>query len=299
VAALGNGFLELGPDGTAPTLTFAGPPPATQVAVGTIVRGSFQAADAPPGSLLDVGWSYYENDEVRAGARCPVPAGADHVECAFQVTLGKTLVAGDVVRIVADATDAAASRNHAEASLSLGVRDRPRVLALSPTSGGTAGGTDIIVSGTGFVAGSQAVLDDELLFPNGGILVDENTISGHVPAHAAGPALLVVRTPLGDAAGTPLFTYLPPPTITAITPDSGAAAGGTAVTISGANFNAGTRVYFGASLDSAAPLAEPFLQNGASIIGRTPAGSGRTTVWACDGALGFTKLQDGFTWRTP
>jgi hypothetical protein len=294
---LADGFQELGPDRAGPRLALTGPPPDTLVAAGMILRGGFQASDSPPGTLADLGWSHAENGRTVDSARCPVPAGAEHARCTFQLTLGKTLVAGDVVRIVVDAADSSANRS--ETSLSFVARDRPILFAVSPSSGGTAGGTDIVISGAGFVAGSQAMLDDEPLFPNGGIVVNEHAMSGHAPAHAAGPALLVVHTPLGQAIGTATFTYLSPPTISTITPDRGPAAGGTAVAITGTDFNAGTRIYFGASLDGAAPLVDAFLQSDTAIVGRTPAGSGRTTVWAFDGTLGFSKLQDGFFWSAP
>jgi hypothetical protein len=71
------------------------------------------------------------------------------------------------------------------------------------------------------------------------------------------------------------------------------------VAITGDNFSASTRIYFGTTLTDAVSLQELFLLDKTSIIGRAPPGSGQTTVWAFDEALGFTKLPGGFTWRTP
>jgi hypothetical protein len=204
-----------------------------------------------------------------------------------------------VVRIVAEATDTALHPNLAQLPLDIRLHDKPSLSSISPSRGGTAGGTDILVFGSGFLAGSQALIDGEPLFPEGGIVVDENTISGHTPAHAAGTGLLTVRTPLGQVDATRPFTYLSPPLIAAIEPAAGPPAGGTAVSIMGANFSADTRIYFGPSLDDALPLAEQFVQNDSAIVGRAPAGRGPTTVWAFDDALGFTKLLGGFTWGTP
>ena len=299
VATLPDAFHELGPDAAGPSLIFTSPSPDTPFAAGMVLRGSYRASDTPPGTLGELGWTFYENGLARADARCFVAPGADRADCGFQVTIGETLGEGDMVRIVADATDASVNGNRAEAILSYVLRSRPHLISISPDTGGTAGGTDIVIVGTGFPPGSQATLDGELLFPNGGIVVDEYTMSGHVPAHDAGPAKLMVHTPLGDATGTWVFTYQPPPLITSITPDTGAAAGGTAVAITGTNFSASTRIYFGPTLDSALPLEELFLQSNTSIVGRAPAGNGQTTVWALDGMLGFTKLQGAFTWGTP
>ena len=299
LATLTNAFGELGADMTGPSITFTSPAQGTLLAAGMGLHGSFVASDTPPGTIANLGWTSYENGLARATARCLLTPGQDHADCAFQVTVSQTLGEGDVVRIVADATDASANHNRAEASLSIVLRGKPSMLSIFPDSGGTAGGTDVVITGTGFLPGSQAALDGKLLFPDGGIVIDESTISGHVPAHAAGSATLAVHTPLGNAGGSTLYTYLPPPLLTSIAPGSGAAAGGTAVAITGDNFGASTRIYFGTTLTDALPLQELFRQSSTSIIGRAPPGSGQTTVWAFDDALGFTKLAGGFTWRTP
>ena len=176
---------------------------------------------------------------------------------------------------------------------------RPDPQTISPDRGGTAGGTDILIRGTGFLPGSQATIDGELLFPNGGIVVDANTISGHTPAHPAGRAQVAVKSRRGTGNRTIEFTYSPPPLVTAVTPDHGPASGGTAVSIAGSGFDSSTRVYFGATLASAAPLADGFRQGDTSIVGRTPPGSGTTTVWVLSDTLGASQLVGGFTWSAP
>jgi hypothetical protein len=235
---------------------------------------------------------------------CRIPSGLAHAECAFQHTLGSTLQAGDVVRIEAEATDG--FRNPTRTTLSITLTARPKLESISPDEGGIAGGTDVIVRGKGFVPGSTVTIGGQLLFPNGGLVVadSENSermlISGYAPAHAEGRAAVVVHTPQGDTTESKAFTYKRPPTIDAITPSTGLAGGGTPVTITGSNLGAKTRIYFGSALDQALPLTEPSTQaDGAAIIGLAPPGSGTTTVWAFDSALGFTQLPGGFTWRTP
>jgi len=299
VAILSAGFHELGPDLEGPSLAFTSPSPDTPFASGMLLRGSFHAAEAPPGTIATLGWAAFENDKPRASGSCLVAPGTAEDDCGFQFTISQRLGEGTVVRVVADATDGSLHGNQTLATLVIRLRDKPSLVSISPSSGGTAGGTDVVVLGTGFLAGSQAMMDGELLFPDGGIVVDENTISGHTPAHAAGTGLVSVRTPLGQVNETRPFTYLPPPLIATITPAAGPVAGGTAVAIGGANFSASTRIYFGQSLGDALPLVEQFVQSDTAIVGRTPAGSGPTTVWACDGMLGFTKLVDGYTWRLP
>jgi hypothetical protein len=294
---LEQGFLELGPDLTPPTVVFTNPPAITPVGPGTLLTGSFHASDALPGTLHDLGWTYVEDGNRHPRVICPTPQPTAEADCAFQIKDSQTLVGGEHIQIVADATDASAGRNQATATLEFTVLAMPRVANIFPNSGGTAGGTDIVITGTGFIHGSQAVLDGTLLFPNGGIVIDENTLSGHVPAHDKGSTSIFVHTPIGIANGVIVFTYLPPPFLGNITPSTGA--GGTAVVLTGKDFTADTQIYFGSTLDSAIPLAQLFLQSDSTIIGLLPMGIGQTTVWAFDKELGFTRLPNGFTWSNP
>jgi hypothetical protein len=199
---------------------------------------------------------------------------------------------------MAIATDAATTKNSYTATLSFTVDAPATVTSIWPTSGGTAGGTDVVITGSGFIAGTQAFLDGVLLFPNGGIVINKTTLSGHVPAHDEGAAPLVIRTPLSTTTGGH-FTYLPPPVLETITPSTGAPTGGAAVALTGNGFSADTRIYFGSTLDSAVPLGQLFLQSDTTIIGRAPAGSGQTWVWAFDEGLGFSRCPTPFTWKSP
>jgi hypothetical protein len=96
--------------------------------------------------------------------------------------------------------------------------------------------------------------------------------------------------------GTFVFTYLPAPLLETIEPSI--ATGGTTVTLTGKNFTAETQIYFGSALDGAVPLDHPSRPSDDTIVGSAPMGSGQTTVWAFDEALGFTRITNGFTWRT-
>lgn len=299
-STLPGGFVELGPDHGKPGLAFITPPPGAPFVPGMAVRGSLRATETPPARLRQIGWTSFEKGVERAHGTCLPPAEAHTVDCDFLFTLGASLVAGDTVRIAAYVYDDALAANRADAEYVITIRARPTLTRIEPSRGGTAGGTDVIISGSGFEPGSQVVVDeDELLFPNGGLFVNSTTISGAMPAHAAGSVTVSVRTPLGDAVGTRPFTYLPPPRIATITPNLGSAAGGTPVTVTGSGFDGSTRIYFGATLAGAVPLADAFLQGETSIVGRTPAGIGVTTVWAASDTLGFTQLPGGFAWSTP
>lgn len=298
-ATLANAFNELGPDKDAPIVTFTGPALDTPVGPGTILRGGFHASDAPGGSLAELSWTYIEAGESRPMPTCPLAARAIEADCDFQIKVGAGLRGGEEIHIVATAVDNSAGRNLGGKALSFTVRAKPTVVSILPSSGGTAGGTDVVITGTGFLPGSQAILEDMPLFPAGGIVIDEQTLSAHVPAHKEGSAAITVRTPLGDAVGVLVFTYLPPPLLETIVPNTGPPSMRTPVTLTGKNFSPSTRIFFGATLDSAVPLGELLRESDTSISGRTPLGSGATTVWAYDEALGFTRLANGFSWRTP
>jgi len=295
-AWLPSGFRELGLDDSAPTIRFIAPAANAPFAAGMPLNGSFHAADAQPGTLAEMDWDYFENGSSIIRSTCTIPLDAAEADCSFAVTVSADLTEGTPVWITATATDEA--NNSQTKILPFELLARPSVAWISPVSGGTAGGTDVVIKGSGFLAGSWATLDGARLFPDGGIVVDPNTLSGYVPAHQAGDAAVVVHTPIG-ATPSVMFTYLPPPTILAITPNTGDPTGGTPVIITGQNFTLQTQIYFGLTLDSAVPLQGPSFLSDTSISGFSPLGTGQTSVWAVDGALGWTQLPDGFSWSSP
>ena len=296
ISGLSNAFHELGHDNSAPSISFVSPAADTPLAAGMPLRGSFHATDALPGTLSELDWGYYENGIEITSSTCLIPIDVSEADCSFAATISADLAEGTSVGITANAIDEA--HNPGSGTLTFMLLARPSVDRISPPSGGTAGGTDVIIKGSGFLPGSWATLDGALLVPDGGIVVDSNTLSGYVPAHEAGGAALVVHTPIG-ATPSVMFTYLPPPTILAITPNTGEPTGGTQVTITGQYFSDQTQIYFGPTLDGAIPLQEPLVLSDRSIGGFSPLGTGQTSVWAVDGELGWSQLPDGFSWSSP
>jgi hypothetical protein len=120
----------------------------------------------------------------------------------------------------------------------------PAISSISPTLGPTAGGTPVTLLGANFAAGVQVAFGTSpatVLSVNGGSIVIAST-----PAHPAGAVDVKVTNPDGQqATRAAAFNYQAPPPpaapiVTAVSPGSGALGGGTTVTISGANFVAGT-----------------------------------------------------------
>jgi len=140
------------------------------------------------------------------------------------------------------------------------------IAAISPSSGTTAGGTVVTITGTNFT-GATAVTFDGVL--GTGLTINSSTsITVTTPAGTAGLRNVVVTTPVASAISINGFTYLAPPTITSISPLSGSTAGGTVVTITGINFTGATAVTFDGVLGTGLTINSSTL-----ITVTTPAGS--------------------------
>jgi hypothetical protein len=293
-ATLVAGFTELGPDLTPPTIIFTSPSPETPVIAGMDLSGSIVASD--PHNVTSFSWKYSEGDTQLIDNTCDSAV----LPCPFEVKVSKTLKPGDVIRIEADATDGSANNNTGRAVLAFTLLPMPLIADIVPKRGGTAGGTDVVITGIGLLPGTRASVGGVDLFPNGGIVSsDGSSLSGHMPAHSPGNASVSLKTYDVPSAGNVVFEYIAPPQILSIEPDGGSVLGGTAVSIAGQSFSSSTMIFFGSTFQTALPLRDLHLTDN-TIVGFTPAGdAGITTVWAFDDALGFSALPDAFTWRTP
>jgi hypothetical protein len=129
--------------------------------------------------------------------------------------------------------------------------------------------------------------------------MNQQTIFGRTPAHAEGPVPVVVRTPIGEAPLTGVFQYALPPQIEAILPETGDPDEATAIRVRGHRFTRNTQIFFGHSLVGAQPCEVQTLESENEISARAPTGRGRTSVWAFDADLGWSRLADGFGWSKP
>jgi hypothetical protein len=122
----------------------------------------------------------------------------------------------------------------------------PTITTVSPTSGSTLGGTSVSVNGTNFQAGATVSFGGSPLTVTN---ITPTAITGTTSAHSAGSVSVVVTNPDAQLATcASCFTYVAPaPTITSVAPSSGTTAGGTSVTVNGANFQTGATVSFGGS----------------------------------------------------
>ncbi len=150
----------------------------------------------------------------------------------------------------------------------------PTISNISPRSGPTSGGTSVTITGTGF-SGTTAVRFGATNATN--VTVYSATqITATSPAGAgAGTVDVTVTTPAGISATSAAdqFTYAGAPTVTSISPSSGASAGGTTVNINGTGFNGTTAVKFGAT--SATTVT---VYSDTQMDAKSPAGTGTVDV---------------------
>jgi hypothetical protein len=141
----------------------------------------------------------------------------------------------------------------------------PTVTSVTPAGGPVAGGTAVTITGTGFTGATSVTFGG--VAATGITVVNATTITATAPAHAAGAVDVVVVTPFGGSGtGTGLYTYVAPPAVTGVAPDSGPTAGGQSVTITGTNFTGASSVTFGGAAATAFVVV-----NATTITATTPA----------------------------
>ena len=144
------------------------------------------------------------------------------------------------------------------------------VTGISPGSGPTTGGQTVTINGDGF-GDDTTVTFDGVPATNVVVAADGASLTAVTPAGTAGPATVVVTS--GGSSGTLPYTYVAP-TVTALSPGRGPAAGGNTVTITGTGLQAADQVLFG---DTPAQI-QSVSDDGTTIIVSVPAGTGTVDV---------------------
>lgn len=122
----------------------------------------------------------------------------------------------------------------------------PTTAAVSPSTGPSAGGNTVNITGSGFTyATSVAFGTNTASFT----VLSNTSINAIVPAGppGGGDVTVIVSGPGGSSPSGPTYTYVAPatPTITSLTPSSGPLAGGGTITVQGTNLNSATAILFG------------------------------------------------------
>ena len=178
-----------------------------------------------------------------------VDLGAKSATGAFTAAI-TGLTANTTYKVRAYATNEAGTSYGTEVSFTTATP--PTVTGISPTSGSTAGGTSVVITGTNFtgLSGAAAV-------KFGATNATSYTVNSVTQISATSPAGtgtvdITVTTAGGTSATSSAdqFTYVAAPTVSGISPTNGSTAGGTSVVITGTNFtglSGAAAVKFGAT----------------------------------------------------
>ena len=134
----------------------------------------------------------------------------------------------------------------------------PTVTSIAPTSGSSAGGTAITITGTG-LTGTTAVKFGTVAAASF-VFVNDTTVTAVAPPHVAGVANVIVSVGVDDSPVVTgdEFTFVDAPTVTTILPTNGSTSGGQVVTIAGTGFVPGpgnTTVAFGGVASTSVAVA--------------------------------------------
>ncbi len=166
----------------------------------------------------------------------------------------------------------------------------PTVTGLSVSTGPASGGTPVTVFGTGFTGATSVNFGTSQVAAT---VLNANAVTAVSPP-GSGVVDVTVTTPAGTSPPTPAdqFTYPLAPTVTNISPNSGPAAGGTLVTITGANYTGPTTVDFGTIAATNVTVVST-----SEVTAVSPAGTGIVDVTVtADGGTSATSDADKFTY---
>lgn len=171
--------------------------------------------------------------------------------------------------------------------------EQPTVTSMLPSNGDAAGGNLVVIYGTGFASGA-VVRFGAVLSPNVTVAGTTAIIATVPPGTAGTSQTVIITNPDGStvAASTP-FTYNAAPastlSVSSISPTTGAASGGTLVTIAGTGFLPGATVYFGNTPGTNVSVTDSTLL---SVV--APAGTlGTSVLVSVNNSNGFTTLAPG------
>ena len=173
----------------------------------------------------------------------------------------------------------------------------PTLTSVSPTSGSTAGGTTITLTGTNFASGATVRVGGTAA--TSVTFVSATQVTARTPAGTAGAKDVQITNTNGlSATRTGGFTYTAPagtPTLTAVSPTSGSTAGGTTITLTGTNFASGATVRVGGTAATSVTFV-----SATQVTARTPAGTAGAKDVQITNTNGLSATRTGgFTYTAP
>jgi len=178
----------------------------------------------------------------------------------------------------------------------------PIVSAISPSSGPTAGGTTVTITGTGFnTAPGATTVKFGVATATG---VSCATVTSCIATSPSGSGTVDVTATVGGISSTTSaadrysYSDVPPPTVSAVNPSTGPSAGGTTVTITGTGFSTSpnaTTVTFGPTAAGGVTCAST-----TTCTATSPSGAGTVDVSVTVGGVtSATGAADRFTYMAP
>jgi hypothetical protein len=171
---------------------------------------------------------------------------------------------------------------------------RPTISSLNVNSGPAAGGGQITITGTNFIPGATTAVKFGGTSA-GGVTVNSSTqIKANIPSGTGSVNVTVINPASLTSLETKTYQYFPMPTISTVVPNIGTTAGGTVITINGANFYNSTVTVGGITCTN-----NPANDTSAAIICVTPSeaiGAKDVIVTTPTGAVTKT---GGFTYAAP
>ncbi|MFD2420792.1 IPT/TIG domain-containing protein [Amycolatopsis pigmentata] len=153
----------------------------------------------------------------------------------------------------------------------------PAISSLTPSSGPTSGGNDVVIAGTGL----SAVLSVHFGSSTATFAEVPSTRLNVIAPPGSGTVSVNVTTVSGTSNSLS-YIYFPPPTLTSLSVTSGPSSGGNSVTLTGTNLSAATSVRFG-------PSSATFtVVSSTQIIATAPPGTGTTTPGGTSAGVGYT-----------
>ena len=190
------------------------------------------------------------------------------------------------------ATDAHSfSGAHSNYSLAI-VPPVPTLNAIFPSSGPTVGGTAVTLTGTNFTGATGVSFGGNAAASI--TIISATSITAVTPAGSAGTASVLVTTPGGTNNANSLYTYVAPPTVSAISPNTGPTTGGTLVTLTGTNFTGATGVTIGGTAATSITVI-----SATSITATTPAHSAGTASVLVTTSGGTNSANSLYTYVAP
>ncbi|MEX2230384.1 MAG: IPT/TIG domain-containing protein [Dehalococcoidia bacterium] len=289
-AALSNGFSFAGAVTTTPTTTTPGQPVLASVTPAT--------GPASGGTAVSIAGAGFSSPAAVSFGGVP----ATNVTVVNSTLINATTPPGALGSVVVLVAASGGQVGGLTAGFTY-AQTRPVVNAVTPATGVIAGGTTITITGTGFAAGAAVSVGGAAA--TNVAVVSATQITATTPAGVAGPAAVLVTsadggisglasgfTYAGDGAATPPPTTGDIPTITSVTPASGSASGGTAITIAGSGFVPGATVRVGGAVaDGTAVISST------QIVATTPAGTAGNTSLIVTNPDGVSAVAaGGFTY---